>query len=163
MVMVSIFIQGLCHSLIEIFFHVWINHFLFWNLFSLSISIGASPLSNIIGAYILKNDSISCCSIKLFITILVFDLIFFFSVTDYYDCYHDDKYFNLSYSKVGKEKKEEEYVCNKGRNDEFINKMNYENLKSTFSEKYDFFSIALSRAILKFSFFGICTFKKILL
>jgi len=154
MVIVSILIQGLCHSLIELFFHVWINHFLFWNLFSLSISIGASPLSNIIGAYFLKNDSISCCSIKLFIFILVLDLIFCVTAY-YYDCYHDDKYFNLSYSKVKEDKKEENYVCNKDRNDKFIKKMNYEYLKSKFSEKYDFFSIALSRAILKFSFFGI--------
>lgn len=151
MVIVSILIQGLCHSLIELFFHVWINHFLFLNLFSLSISIGASPLSNIIGAYILKNDSISCCSIKLFITILVLDLIFFVTVY-YYDCCHDDKYFNLSYSKVENEKK---YHLNDDKNNEFQSKMNYEYLKSKFSKKYDFCSIALSRAILKFSFFGI--------
>ena len=77
LVYASTFIQGLCHSLIELFFNVWINHFLFWNLFSLSIAIGASPLSNISTPYIINCDSISCYSINLFKYILVFDLIFF--------------------------------------------------------------------------------------
>ena len=129
----SIFIQGLCHSLIELFFHVWINHFLFWNLFSLSISIGASPLSNIFGNYISKSGSISDCSKELFKFISVLDLIFFVTT-----CYYN-KHFNLSYSKV---KNEEKYDLNENKNDEFKKKMNYKYLKSMFSKKYDFFSIA---------------------
>lgn len=145
-VKVSIFIQGLCHSLIELFFHIWINHFLFWNLFSLSISIGASPLSNIFGAYISKSDSISLCSKKLFEFIIVFDFIFLVTACN---C---GNYFNLSFSK---DKENKNYNLNKERNIQFINKMNYEKLKSEFSKKYDFFSLVLSRAILKFSFFGI--------
>ena len=148
-VMISIFIQGLCHSLIELFFHVWINHFCFWNLCLLSILIGASPLSNFFGPYITKNDSISLCSLKLFICIVIFDVIFVITAFIF------SKYFDLSISKDEKVKDKEKYEKNDNRNKEFKEKMEFENLKSTFSKKYDFFFITLSRAILKFSFCGI--------
>ena len=146
----SIFIQGLCHSLIELFFHVWINHFCFWNLFLLSILIGASPLSNFFGSYITKSGSISLCSLNLFKYIVFCDVIFAFTACIYAN------YFDLSYSKDEKqENNKEKYELNDNRNKEFKDKMEFENLKSTFSKKYDFFFITLSRAILKLSFCGI--------
>jgi hypothetical protein len=65
-------------------------------------------------------------------------------------------YFDLSYSKDEKqEKNKEKYELNDERNENFKDKMKFENLKSDFSKKYDFFFITLSRAILKFSFYGI--------
>ena len=69
---ISIFSQGLFHSFIDIYFPIWINHFINRKkkLFLLSISNGASPLSNFFGSIFFKyiNKSIKYC----FLTLIIF-------------------------------------------------------------------------------------------
>jgi len=142
---ISVFFQGLCHSLIELYFHIWVNHFMVYKLPFLSFSILASPLSNIFGYYISQCGSISCCSLKSFKFISILDLIFLVTVCK------SDKYFNLLYSK---KENLDEYELNDGRIEELKKKMNISSIFCS-ENKYAFISIVLARAILKFSFVGI--------
>jgi len=161
-IMGSIFLQGLFHSFIDIYFPIWINHFMFgkYKLLLLSFSMGVSPFSNSIG-YIFKIKKINSLSFKesfafLFIIIFVLDLIFLIKIKC---CFHDennessDNYFNLLLSK-----EEEEDVDGYGyfnlTNDKYKKK---KNCKSLFCPKNScaFYSITFVRSILKFIYVGI--------
>jgi len=153
---VSIILQGFCHSFIDIYFPIWINHFINekYKLLLLSISIGASPLSNIVGIILnLICDSIQCCSLTLFILVIIFDLVFLMSVIKKCICYCDDispdNYFNQKISQ-----NENSNEINDEENEKMKSKKNCKFLFSS-RNKYAFILIVLARAILKFSFVGI--------
>ena len=155
-VIASIIFQGFCHSFIDIYFPIWINHFINKNfkLLLLSISIGASPLSNILGFILnLICDSIKCCSLTLFILVFIFDLVFLMSVTKKCICYCDDispnNYFNLLVSQ-----NEDSNEINDEENKKLESKKNCNFLFSS-ENRCAFILIVLARAILKFSFVGI--------
>lgn len=154
----SIIFQGLFHSFIDIYFPIWINHFINekYKLLLLSISIGASPLSNIIGKILnLKYDSIQYCSLTLFILVIIFDLVFLMSVCKKCICYCDDispnNYFN---NKISINEKENSNEIDDEENEKMKSKKNCKFLFSS-GNKYAFILIVLARAILKFSFVGI--------
>lgn len=94
--MISIFGQGLFHSFIDIYFPIWINHFINerYKLLSLSLSRTSSLFGNLIGIMIARdNFSFQRCYIILSISIFIVDLIFIFTVTKHIKS--ADDYFNL--------------------------------------------------------------------
>lgn len=157
----SIFSQGLFHSFIDLYFPIWINHFIDedYKLLSLSITNGASPLSNIFGIIFFNyiSESIKYCFITLIIFIVIIDFIFLLTVTNN-SCFKCDdisldNYFNPL---VSQNENTNEYSINDNKNEnmEKIKKNNYK-LIFCFENTCAFISIVLSRAILKFSFVGI--------
>ena len=158
---ISIFSQGLFHSFIDIYFPIWINHFINRKkkLLLLSISNGASPLSNFFGSIFFKyiNKSIKYCFLTLIIFIIFFDFIFLLTITDKC-CFNCDDisldyYFN---SLVSQKENSNEYSIDDDKNDD-MEKKKRKNCNLIFCSKNRcaFISIALARAILKFSFVGI--------
>ena len=157
----SIFSQGLFHSFIDLYFPIWINHFIDedYKLLFLSISNGASPLSYIFGIIFFTyiSESIKYCFITLIIFIFIIDFIFLLTVTNN-SCFNCDdisldNYFNPL---VSQNENTNEYSINDNKNEnlEKIKKNNYK-LIFCFENTCAFISIVLSRAILKFSFVGI--------
>ena len=148
-VQISIFFQGIFHSLINIFFPIWINHFIDprFQLLSLSISIGVSPFSDIFGIFISKFYNIRDCSLLLFIIILILTLIFLVIAYKY------NNYFDLT---ISINRRTGEYERNFEINKEFIKHLNCETIFGSKNQnRWPFISIVFARAILKFSFVGI--------
>ena len=148
-VQISIFFQGIFHSLINIFFPIWINHFINprLQLLSLSISIGLSPSSDIVGIFISKFYNIRDCSLLLFIIILILTLIFLVIAYKY------NNYFDLT---ISINRSTGEYERNFEINKEFIKHLNCETIFGSKNQnRWPFISIVFARAILKFSFVGI--------
>jgi hypothetical protein len=148
-VQISIFFQGIFHSLINIFFPIWINHFIDprFQLLSLSISIGVSPFSDIFGIFISKFYNIRECSLLLFIIILILTLIFLVIAYKY------NNYFDLT---ISINRSTGEYERNFEINKEFIKHLNCETIFGSKNQnRWPFISIVFARAILKFSFVGI--------
>jgi hypothetical protein len=158
---ISIFSQGLFHSFIGIYFPIWINHFISRKskLLLLSISNGASPLSNIFGIIFINyiDFSIKYCFLTLIILIIFFDFIFLLTVTNKCCLNCDDisldYYFN---SLVSQKENSNEYSIDDDKNDD-MEKKKRKNCNLIFRSKNRcaFICIALARAILKFSFVGI--------
>lgn len=160
-VQLSIFSQGLFHSFIGIYLPIWTNHFISgkYKLLLLSISFGASPLSNIFGIIFFKfiSESIQYCFLTLSILIIIFDLIFLLTVTK--NCCFKcddislDYYFN---SLVSQKENLNEFAINDDKNIDMEEKKK-KNYKLIFcsENKCAFISIVLARALLKFSFVGI--------
>lgn len=146
---ISIFFQGIFHSLVNIFFPIWINHFIDYKiqLLLLSISIGLSPSSDIFGISISKYYNIKICSLLLLIIILILTIIFLMIA-----CFYNN-YFDLT---ISINRKTGGYEKNKEKNKEYIKKMNFEEIFGSKNEnRWPFISIVLARAILKFSLVGI--------
>jgi len=153
---ISIIFQGLFHSFIDIYFPIWINHFIKeeCKLFLLSISRTSSFFGFIIGLFIAKDSfSFEFCYFILSIVIIILDFIFIFIVNKCLK-YEPEHYFNLTVTKD--EKGLPEKCSQKSKN--CIEKMQLPSLKSNFS--LAFFCIVLVRAIYKLSFLGTSNFYK---
>jgi hypothetical protein len=128
-------------------------------LLLLSISNGASPLSNIFGIIFINyiDFSIKYCFLTLIILIIFFDFIFLLTVTNKCCLNCDDisldYYFN---SLVSQKENSNEYSIDDDKNDD-MEKKKRKNCNLIFRSKNRcaFICIALARAILKFSFVGI--------
>jgi hypothetical protein len=116
-------------------------------LLSLSISIGLSPSSAIVGIFISKLYNIRDCSLLLFIIILILTLIFLVIAYKY------NNYFDLT---ISINRSTGEYERNFEINKEFIKHLNCETIFGSKNQnRWPFISIVFARAILKFSFVGI--------